>query len=169
MKRVGVPRTAPDAMPLSTSRRIPEDAGAGSVVVEACGVEPELGGIPLQIVFGECELVMKEQLVHVPEPVLECRCLGCGRHGEGVRVDLGEREMPEGEADTRAELSLDAFDFSERSPRVRAFVVAVLEDDTADCRTADVIDFLVKRLAARTSRPKLRNLPPPSSFRPPAS
>ena len=82
---------------------------------------------------------------------------------------LGEREMPEGEADTRAELLLDAFDFSERSPRVRAFVVAVLEDDTADCRTADVIDFLVKRLAARTSRPKLRNLPPPSSFRPPAS
>ena len=115
-------------------------------MVEARDVEPELGGVPLQVVVGERVLAIKEQLVHGPEPVLECRCLGCGRRGEGVRVDLGEREMPEGEADTPAELSLDAFDLPERAPRVRAFVVAVLEDDTADCRTADVIDFLVKRL-----------------------
>jgi hypothetical protein len=44
-------------------------------------------------------------------------------------VDLGEREMPEGEANTLAQLVLDTFDLPERSPRVRAFVVAVLEDD----------------------------------------
>src|SRR6201989_2328525 len=61
-------------------------------------------------------------------------------------VDLGEREIPEGEANTLAQLVLDTFDLPKRSPRVRAFVVAVLEDDPPARRTADVIDVLVQRL-----------------------
>ena len=73
---------------------------------------------------------MEEQLVHLPEPVLTGSCLGCGRRREGVRVDRFEREMAEGEADAPAQVSLDAFDLPKRLPRVRALVVAVLEDET---------------------------------------
>jgi hypothetical protein len=122
------------------------DGAAGSVAVKAWDVEPELGGVSLQIVVGQCELAMKEQLVHVPEAVLECRCLGCCRRRESMRVDLCEREMPEGEPNTFAELAPEAFDLPERLPRVRAFVVAVLEDDMSGSRTADVIDLFIKRL-----------------------
>jgi hypothetical protein len=63
-----------------------------------------------------------------------------------MRVDLCEREMPEGEPNTFAELAPDTFDLPERLPRVRAFVVAVLEDDMSGSRTADVIDLFIKRL-----------------------
>ena len=73
---------------------------------------------------------MKEQLVHVPEPALERGGLGRGSRCEGVRVDLRERKVPEGEADVAAQSLLDAFDLSKRLPRVRAFVVAVLDDQT---------------------------------------
>ena len=99
MNRVGVPRTSPDASPLSTSRRITlEDARAGPLLVELLEVEFELGGVAPQVVVLERLLAMKEQLVHVPEAVLERGCLGGGRRRERVRVDVCEREVPEGEA-----------------------------------------------------------------------
>jgi hypothetical protein len=74
---------------------------------------------------------MKEQLVHVPELALECGCLGCGRCCESVRVDLFQREMPEGEPNPIAEFALDPFDRAKRLPRVGAFVVAVFDDETS--------------------------------------
>jgi Prolipoprotein diacylglyceryl transferase len=64
----------------------------------------------------------------LPEPILKRRCLGRGRAGEGVRMDLGQREVPEGEAHLLAKPSLDPLDFAKRPTRVRALVVAVLED-----------------------------------------
>ena len=73
---------------------------------------------------------MKEQLVQVPEPALECSGFGRGSRCQGVRVDLRERKMPESEPDIAAQSLLDAFDLSKRLPRVRAFVVAVLDDQT---------------------------------------
>ena len=36
---------------------------------------------------------MEEQLVHLPEAGLACGRLGSSGGGEGVRVDLDEREM----------------------------------------------------------------------------
>jgi hypothetical protein len=39
--------------------------------------------------------------------------------------------MAEGEADTAAQLVLDALDLSKCPPRVRAFVIAVLDDEAA--------------------------------------
>jgi hypothetical protein len=73
---------------------------------------------------------MEEQLVHLPKPPLECGCLRCGCRRERVRVDLHEREVPEREADTTAHLLLDSLDLPKGLPRIRAFVVAVLEDET---------------------------------------
>ena len=132
MNRVGVPRTSPDASPLSTSRRTrPSDRRAGPVAVEPRDVELELGGIPPQVVVLERLLAMEEQLVHLPEPVLERGRLGRGGRGERVRVDLGQRKVPEREAHTLAQSSLDPFDLPKRPARVGAFVVAVLDDQRA--------------------------------------
>src|SRR6185436_14960043 len=91
---------------------------------------------------------MKEQLVHVPEPALERCGLGGGSSGQRMGVDLRERKMPESEADIAHSL-LDVFDLSKRSPRIRAFVIAVLDDQTTRRRAADVIDLVVERLYRR--------------------
>jgi hypothetical protein len=89
--------------------------------------------------------VTEEQVVHVPEPALERGSLGRGGGRESMRVDLGQRKVPEGEADAIAQSCLDALDFSERFARVRAFVVAVLDDEAAGRRAADVIDDVIER------------------------
>src|SRR3954463_9893916 len=97
---------------------------------------------------------MEEQPVHVPEPVLQRRRLRRGRRGEGVRVDLREREMAKREADAARQSSLDTLDLSKRLTRVRALVVAVLDYETTARWAADVIDLVVDRVEAR-----LRTLP----------
>jgi hypothetical protein len=43
--------------------------------------------------------MMKQELVHPPEPMLECSRLCGGSRSEGVRVDLGQWELAEGESD----------------------------------------------------------------------
>src|SRR6476659_7786874 len=91
---------------------------------------------------------MKEQFVHLPESVLTSRRLGCGRRGERVRVDLGQGKVSEGEANPIAQLPLDPLDLSKRLARVRALVVAVLDEQTSVRGPADVIDRVVKRLHA---------------------
>ena len=60
----------------------------GPVLVETRDVQTELGGVPSEIVVFERLLAMEQQLVHVPEAVLQCGCLGGGRRGERMRVDL---------------------------------------------------------------------------------
>ena len=118
----------------------PRDARVGPVLVELLDVEFELGCIAAQVVVFERSLAMKEQIVHLPEAVLERGCLGGGRRRERVRVDVCQREVPEGEANATVELSFDPFDRAKRLPRVGAFVVAVLDEDTSGRGAADVID-----------------------------
>jgi hypothetical protein len=62
-----------------------------------------------------------------------------------VRVDLRERKVPEGEADLPGELLLDALDLPKRLSRIRAFVVAVLEDEASGRRAANMVDPLLER------------------------
>src|SRR5260370_39916491 len=95
MNRVGVPSTWPEARPLSTSRWL-RYGRAGPVAVEGSHVRAELGGVPSQVAVLERLLAVEQQLVHVPEPALPGGGLGCAGRGEGVRVDPGQREMPEG-------------------------------------------------------------------------
>jgi hypothetical protein len=66
-----------------------------------------------------------------------------------MRVDLDQRKVAEREADAAARLLLDLLDRAERLPRVGAFVVAVLEDDRAACRAADVVEVGVYGVDAR--------------------
>ena len=109
MNSVGVPRTSPDARPLSTSPSDPpHDIRAGPVLVEPCDVEPELGRVALKVGAFQRLLAMEEQLMHLPEPVLQGSRLDCGSRRERVRVNLGEREVAEREADAAARPLLDA-------------------------------------------------------------
>jgi hypothetical protein len=62
---------------------------------------------------------------------LERGRLRCGGCGEGVRVDPGQGKVTEREADICAQSSLDVFDLPKRLARVRAFVVAVLDDEAS--------------------------------------
>jgi hypothetical protein len=93
--------------------------------------------------------VSEQQLGQVPEPVLEGGGLGRLRRGQGVRVDPGQREMPERKPDTPSQLLLDALDRSERLARVRALVIAVLDNQMTFGRAADMINRLVHRLYGR--------------------
>jgi hypothetical protein len=58
--------------------------------------------------------------------------------------------MAEGEADAVAQSPLNAPDLSKRLPRIGAFVVAVLEDDTPGPWAANVIDLVVEWLDPTT-------------------
>src|ERR1039457_1337946 len=91
----------------------------------------ELGGVPAQVAVIERLLPVEQQLVHVPEPALQRGGLSRGRRGEGVRVDAGQREMPEREPHVPAQLLFDLLDRMERLPRVWALVIAVLDDQVA--------------------------------------
>ncbi len=146
MNRVGVPSTWPDARPLSTSRWIRSSTVLlAPVVIECRHVQPELSGVLVQVAVFERLLAVEEQRVHVPEPVLPCGGLSCGRCGEGVRVDVSQREIPEREPHVPLKLLFYLVDRVERLPRVRALVIAVLDDQAAGGRAADVIDLLIQR------------------------
>lgn len=64
-----------------------ERALADAVAVEAGHVETQLGGVALEILFGEGVLALEEQVVHLPEGSLLRRRRGAER----VRVDLRAR------------------------------------------------------------------------------
>ena len=93
-----------------------EDASARPIGIEPLAVEAKLGSVATKMGILERLLAMEQQLVHVPEAVLECRRLDCGGRREGVRVDLRQRKMPEGEADAPAQSSLEALDRPKRLP-----------------------------------------------------
>ena len=121
------------------------DLGAGPILVEAVEVEADLGRHSERR-SSSCEglLTVEQQVVHLPEAILTCRGLGRRGRRERVRVDLGQREVAEREADVARQLSLDLLDRAERLPRVGALVVAVLEDDRRVRGATHVIDVRVE-------------------------
>src|SRR5215207_1041845 len=105
---------------------------AGAVRVEAGGIQIESGGIQAQVVVLERGLAMEEHRAHLPEPALE-RCGFCCFCGSCcMRVDPRQWKVTEREADTIAQPPFDAFDLAERPARVRALVVAVLDDEAPE-------------------------------------
>jgi hypothetical protein len=60
-------------------------------------------------------LAVEQQLVYVPEPALP-GSLRCRGGGEGVRMDAGQREVPEREPHVPAELLFDLLDGAECLP-----------------------------------------------------
>ena len=96
------------------------------VVGKARNVEVELAGVADQISHRQCILMLKEQVVHLPEGAL-----GVGRFGGlsselCVRVHVGQREMTPHVTDVaklRQQFAHDRFGL----PAVRAFEVAILK------------------------------------------
>jgi hypothetical protein len=64
--------------------------------------------------------------------------------GENVRVDVSQREVLPGEPDLSAELVLQLLDLPVRMPRVRAFMIAGLDDQVRRPRATDVIDGVIQ-------------------------
>ena len=128
----------------SASSQALVDVRPHAILVETCDVQTELLGVPQEIVVFERLLRVKKKLVHGPETVLEGSCLGGGGRAERVRMDLDEREVPEGETNAPAQFLLDILDRPKRLPGVGALVVAVLENETTGCRPAGVVDLLVQ-------------------------
>jgi hypothetical protein len=123
----------------------PSTAAPAPISVEQRHIKTELGGVPAQVAVFECLLPVKQQLMHVPEPVVPCSGLGCGCSGEGVRVDLWSAESAGRRGGSPRQALLNTFDLSKRLTRVRAFVIAIL-DQAAGRSAVDVIDRFVKRL-----------------------
>src|SRR5260370_835051 len=103
----------------------------GAVALEGGYLRREWGGVPAEVAFWERPWPVEQQLMHVRKPPLQRGGLGRGRRGEGVRVDAGQREMPEREPQVPAQLAFDLLDRVERLTRVRALVIAVLDDQAA--------------------------------------
>src|SRR5262249_16747571 len=142
----GAPYLARRYPALDVPSNTAEYPGAAPIAVEQREVEVELAGVLSQVVVREGLLTMKEQLVHLPKPILERCRLGRGGGDERVRVDLGQRKVAEREEQAIAQSPLDPPDLPKRRSRVGALVVAVLDDETAARGAADVVDRAVEGL-----------------------
>src|SRR6185437_14072096 len=144
---------------LDVTADTPPDVRPYAILVETCDVQTEAVGVLSEINVFERVLPMKEQVVHRPEGVLQGGCFGSSGRSESVRMDLDEREVPEGETNAPAQFLLDAFDRAKRPTGVRALVVAVLENQPSRRRPAGVVDLLVQRHQTpfQLSRPPRRN------------
>ena len=61
-----------------------------------------------------------------------------------MRMDLNEREVPEGKTNAPAQFLLDIFDRPKRLLGVGALVVALLENESTGRRPARVVDPVVQ-------------------------
>src|SRR5690242_19080703 len=68
-----------------------------------------------------------------------------------MRMDLGQREVPEREAHATGELRLDPLDRAVRLARIRTLVIAVLDDQPSARGSANVVTVL-QRLDHRAER-----------------
>ena len=115
------------------------------LVVETLQIELQRLGVAAQILLLQMELVLEQGVVHRPELVL-----GTGRfrgfRGElRVRMDFGERKVPEREADAMLEMLQQLLHRRIGLPAGGAFEVAVLDDDDARRLGADDMVAPVER------------------------
>src|SRR5260370_1199434 len=118
-------RPAPRHSALHIPRDPPRMGMPRQLALKLLRIEPEVLRIPQQVRLLERVLVSKEHIVHLPERALRARRLGGLRGLLGMRMDAGERKVPEHEAELvwlpREQLLYDAI----RRAGIRALVVAV--------------------------------------------
>src|SRR5579862_3867741 len=130
MKIVGVPRTSPESLPVRTSRSMRRATSAERrSLFEAVEVEIEVRRVAAQVAVCERLLAVEQPVAHLPETALPRSRLRRRCGGQRVGMDLGQREVSEGETDPPLDLLLDPLDRSVRLSRVRAFVISVLEEE----------------------------------------
>ena len=90
------------ASPTIPTIDVPGDAfmhrPAAPVELETLELERQLAGVPPEVRIGERPLAVEQQLVHLPELPVKSRGLRRGGGRQRVRMDFGQREMPEGKA-----------------------------------------------------------------------
>jgi len=99
------------------------DRLAAAVAVEARHVKAEVDCVSAQVVVLERPLAVKERLVHLPVAALRRRGLGRQGGGERVRMDFGQGEVAEGEAQAARDVRLEVLYGTESRARVRALAV----------------------------------------------
>ena len=130
---------------------VPGDAHRESttreILFEPVHLQPELRGVGEEVCMAQCMASREQQIVHFPElPVSTCRFGGLSRH-LGVRVHIGEREMPEHVTEMGAvrveEPTNDRFGLT----AVGALEVGVF-DEGHDCivRSPDVVASRIDRV-----------------------
>src|SRR5262245_767337 len=124
----------------------------GHVVVLECladtrKVEAQLVGVAEQVSIAQTILVFVQQIVHGPELSLKRRSLGHPRRSRRVGMCLGKRKVAEHETQIRTELQLHALDDRIGARAVRAFVVAVFDqNDLRVCVALRVVVLANRRL-----------------------
>src|SRR6478609_711083 len=139
------------------------NGGSSAIPIEDVQLEPELARVAAQGVVRERLLAVEEHRVHLPEAALPSGRLRGGRRGEGVRMDIRERKVPEAEPNVSTAKRFDTLDLTERPARVRALVVAVLDDQRSGGRAAHMVDAVDdwRHRGRRWLVDALAHLPPP--------
>src|SRR6267142_6943016 len=119
------------------------------VPVKSIEIESQPVGMLAQVAVVQLVLVLVEQVVHLPELVLQAgrlrRLRGAGR----VRMRLSQGKVAEGEAQIAAQLALQSLHDRVGLSAVRALVVAVLDQGDARVgRAVDVIAGTERRMQA---------------------
>src|SRR3989475_1237990 len=91
-------------------------------------VEPQLAGVPHQILVRERRLPLVQEIVHLPELALRGRRLRDLRGVLGVRVLLTQRKMPEHELDLASQLPQHLLQIRVGAAAKRALEIAVLHE-----------------------------------------
>ena len=128
MKKVGVPFT-PLRTPLRKSSRT---RGAcvlvGELLLKALLLESDRRGVFREVSIVERPLMFEEGSVHLAEAPLSRSGFRCFSRMLGMRMYLGEREVPEDETQARTELFLNAFDYRVRTAAVGTLEIAVFDE-----------------------------------------
>ena len=107
------------------------------VAEEPLDVEAEAPGVASEILELKLVLVCEEQVMHVPEPVLDAsRLRGRGREF-GVGVHVGERQVPDDVPQTVAEVFPNLLGHSRGAGAKRALEVCVLHQGQGSGRRAE--------------------------------
>src|SRR2546428_3833441 len=91
-------------------------------------VEPQLAGVPHQILVRERRLPLVQEIVHLPELALRGRRLRDLRGVLGVRVLLTQRKMPEHELNLASDLPQHLLQIRVGAAAKRALEIAVLHE-----------------------------------------
>ena len=108
------------------------------LVHEALAVETQVPGVLDEVAGSEGVLMLKEQVVHLPERVLT----GCGFRGLGgdlrIGMDVAQRQMPPDVPDV-SELLQELPHDRLRATAVGAFEIAVLDDSDRRIDGASIV------------------------------
>ena len=120
------------------------DRGVHQVRVETRNIQAEALREAPQVGRLEMQLIAKEQVVHLPEPILPRRSLRCLGGRLGMRVDAPQGKVPEYDLESVPALEQSSDD-AHRRGRVRALEVAVDDQLVPSADTTCMVSSVHRR------------------------